>query len=80
MEKAALKYWLITRSALTATDADRKCFVTTAGCAAATKQRNKMCLWITIGTPELSSGAARYPEFTERYLLVLNFKFKDNPI
>ena len=30
MEKAALKYWLITRSALTATDADRKCFVITA--------------------------------------------------
>lgn len=52
MEKAALKYWLITRSALTATDADRKCFVTTAGCAGATKQRDKMCLWSTAGTPK----------------------------
>lgn len=31
MEKAALKYWLITRSALTATDADKMCLWSTAG-------------------------------------------------
>ncbi len=31
MEKASLKYWLITRSALTATDADKMCFWSTAG-------------------------------------------------
>lgn len=31
MEKASLKYWLITRSALTATDADKMCLWSTAG-------------------------------------------------
>ncbi len=31
MEKAALKYWLITRSAVTATDADKMCLWSTAG-------------------------------------------------
>lgn len=46
--RAVLRYVLITRSGRTLTDADRKCFVATAG---ATKRRDKMCFWSTAGTP-----------------------------
>lgn len=50
--KPVLRYSFITRSGRAVTDADRKCFVTTASCAGATKQPDKMCFWSTAGTPE----------------------------
>lgn len=47
---------------------DRKCFVTTAGCAGATKQRDKMCLWSTAGTP-MTPGQA--PPDTRMFAICL---------
>lgn len=58
MEKAGLKYWLITRSALAATDADgQEMFCHYRRFALMTKQRDKMCFWYTAGAPN-SPGQA----------------------
>ncbi|MGR2130276.1 hypothetical protein ACUX1I_24165, partial [Salmonella enterica] len=39
--------------------------------AGTTKLSDKMCFWSTAGTKNISSGAARYPEFRTYEILLL---------
>ena len=61
--KAALRYWPITRSGQTVTDADRKCFVATAAAPAPQNSGTRCVFGVPPALQNVSSGAARYAEF-----------------
>jgi len=72
MTKGVLRYWLITRSGRTITDAGgQEMFCGHRRFAGTTKLSDKMCFWSTAGTKNISSGAARYPEFRTYEILLL---------